>query len=180
MLQKIKTKIRDSRLERANILSAPSAFDNVLIGWIAPEVVRHQRGAAWKTIAILIFLMGTISAFLYDSWTFGMAIFACGAVYYIEHLEHPKDVEIKISDIGVKMGSKKYAYSKIKSFWIIYDPPYVATLNMRVMGHYPGIVTIQLHGQDPAELREFLISRIPELPGQNEALSDIFIRIFKI
>lgn len=180
MLTKIKTKIRNSRLERAKILNAPSAFDNALLSWIAPEVVRHQRGAAWKTIAILIFVLGSIFAFLYDSWTFGLAILACGTVYYLEHLEHPKEVEVKISEMGIKVGSRKYSYGKIKSFWIVYEPPYVATLNIRVIGHYPGIVNIQLDGQDPSEVREILISRIPELSGQSEALSDIFIRIFKI
>lgn len=180
MLQKIKTKIRDSRLNRAEILNAPSAFDDAVISWIAPEVVRHERGVLWKTVAGLTFLVGSIVAFLYDAWTFGLAIFACGVVYYIEHLEHPKDVEVKLSEIGVKYGSRKYSYNKIKSFWIIYEPPFVATLNLRVIGHYPGIVTIQLHGQDPAAVREYLISKVPELPGQSESLSDIFIRIFKI
>lgn len=180
MINKIKTKIKNARVARAQILNAPSAFDDVAITWIAPEVVRHERGTVWKTIAALLVVLGAIAAFMYSSWSFGLAILACAVAYFLEHLEHPKYVDVKISEIGIKAGTRAYPYSKIKSFWIIYEPPYVSTLNLRVVGQYPGNITIQLDGQDPAAVREYLMSKIPELPGQSESLSDIFIRIFKI
>ena len=64
--------------------------------------------------------------------TFSFAIIAFVVAYYFAHLEHPKDVEVKISNIGIKVGGRKYPYSRIKAFWLIYEPPYIKTLNIRV------------------------------------------------
>jgi len=109
-----------------------------------------------------------------------LAIIVFTAVYSLIHLEHPRNVQVKISEIGVKVGLKKYSYGKIKAFWIIYEPPFVQTLNLRVEGDFIGEITIQLAGQDPAQVREYLISKIPEMEGKSESFSDILVRLFKI
>ena len=63
---------------------------------------------------------------------------------------------------------------------MIYEPPFVQTLNLRVEGDFVGEITIQLAGQNPSEIREYLISKIPEMDGKSESLSDVFVRLFKI
>lgn len=191
MLHKIKTKYQQHKLKRAQkreekrrnrelIHSLPSAFDEAVISWIAPEAIRHERGTLWKIVMSLV-VIGTITfGILYNSWTFSLAIAAFVFAYYIVNLEHPKHLEVKISDIGIKIGNRKYPFSRIKAFWTIYEPPYTATLNIRTTGEITSDITIQLHGQSPSEIRRFLLDKIPELEGQSEKLSDIFLRLFKI
>ncbi|MBI5754105.1 hypothetical protein HZA40_03115 [Candidatus Peregrinibacteria bacterium] len=191
MFHKIKEKYHQHRLKKAQkreerkrqielIKNAPSAYDDAKISWIAPETIIHERGPIWK-IFMTIAVLAVIAWGIYSgAWTFSLAIGIFAVAYYIIHLEHPKAIEIKISDIGIKVGYRKYSYSQIKAFWIIYDPPYVQTLNIRVSGHIIDDITIQLYDQEPALIREFLMSKVPELEGQTEKLSDIFLRLFKI
>lgn len=191
MFTKIKTKIRNKiekhklsharRKEQLHIINnAPSEYDKAVISWIAPEMIRHERGIVWKITISLISAVLIAGGVVYNSWTFSLAIAAFIVVYYLMNLEHPKDVEIKLSGIGIKVGARKYPYSRIKSFWIIYEPPYVKTLNLRITGELVADITIQLNHQNPSEVRNFLMKNITELAGQSEKITDTFLRLFKI
>lgn len=184
MFHKIHHKYQQHKLKRRRqldlIRNAHSAFDEALIAWIAPETIRHERGPVWKIVMSIVVLALIGGGIYYGAWTFSLAIGAFVSAYYLIHLEHPKAIEIKISDIGIKIGYRKYTYSQIKAFWLIYDPPFVQTLNIRITGQYISDITIQLGDQSPATIREFLVTKIPELEGQSEKLSDILLRLFKI
>jgi hypothetical protein len=191
MLHKIKTKYQQHRLRKAQkkeerkrqidqIRNTPTAYDHAHISWIAPEAIIHERGPTWKIVTSLVVLGAIIWGIYTGAWTFSLVVAVFAVTYSLIHLQHPRAVEIKISDIGIKVGYRKYNYSQIKSFWLIYDPPYVQTLNIRVSGQIVDDITIQIRDQSPSEIREFLMTKIPELEGQTEKLSDIFLRLFKI
>lgn len=191
MLHKIKTKYQQHRLKKAQkreerkrqidqIRNTPSAYDDAHISWIAAEAIIHERGPVWKVVAGIVVFLSIIGGIYYGAWTFSLAVAAFAIAYSLIHLQHPRAVEIKISDIGIKVGYRKYAYSQVRAFWLLYDPPYVQNLNIRVSGQIVDDITIQLGNQSPAEVREFLMTKIPELEGQTEKLSDIFLRLFKI
>ncbi|MEK7126702.1 MAG: hypothetical protein AAB848_01210 [Patescibacteria group bacterium] len=191
MFTKIKTKIKDKikehklfsarRKEHLHMIhNAPSEYDKAVISWIAPEMIRHDRGIVWKILVSLISATIIAGGIVYNSWTFSLAVAAFIVVYYLMNLEHPKDVEIKLSEIGIKVGTRKYPFSRIRFFWIIYEHPYVKTLNLRIVGELVADITIQLNHQNSSEVRNFLIEHIPELEGQSEKITDIFLRLFKI
>jgi len=181
MIKRIKEKIKllSARRREMRIANIPSAYDNDIVSWVTPEYIRHERGLVWKIVMPIIVIASAIAGFYYDNWTFSVAIVALAIVYSLVHLEHPKNVEVKLSDIGIKVGTRVFPYGRIKSFWLIYEPPYVETLNFYAKGSLTEM-TIYLNGQDPSQIRDFLINKIPEIEGKTEALSDIFLRIFKI
>lgn len=184
MISKIKENFKKSRIKRVQIReyleALPTAYDEKVISWEAPERIKHKRGKFWKIFMSAAFISAATIAFVHNQWTFSMAIIAFAIVYYLINKEHTKDVEVSISNIGIKVGKRKYPFSKIKAFWIIYEPPLVKTLNIKVHNDLSGDISIQLNEQDPSEIREFLIERIPELEGKSEALSDILVRLFKL
>lgn len=184
MIKKIHTKIKARKVRKAQEKelrrSMPSAFDHAAIAWIAPEHHDHDRGKFWHVIMTGILLAAVITAFVHNAWTFSLALLAAGFAYYTGHKEKNEHLEVKISEIGIKVGDRKYSYNKIRSFWVHYDPPIAKTLNLKIADDLAGEVTIQLHGQNPAEVREFLIDKIPELSGKREAISDIFAKLFKL
>lgn len=185
MLKKIRHHYQKHKLKRARqreyIRNFPSAYDEAVIQWIAPESARYQRGPIWKTLVSLV-ILGTITwGIFHEAWTFSAAIAAFVLAYSLSHYrKEPKDVSIKISDIGIKIGSKKFSYTHVKAFWILYEPPYISTLNLRVVGDIVSDISIQLNGQNPSEIREFLIGKIPEMEGQHEKLSDLLLRLLKL
>lgn len=192
MLKKIKHHYQKHKLKKAQkkeekqrkmdyIRNFPSAYDDALISWNIPGTVQYHRGPIWKILAVL-FVFGTIVwGIFYDAWTFSAAIAAFVLAYGLTHYKkQPKDISISISDIGIRIGSKKFSYPHIRAFWIIYEPPYVQTLNLRVVGDIISDISIQLNGQNPAEIRELLLGKIPELEGQHEKLGDLLLRLLKL
>jgi len=191
MIHKIKNKIKEHRARRAlkkaqkrearqRVHEDPSAFDHAVISWTAPEYISHEKGLLWKVCAVTFLAVFAAFGFMENAWTFSAAIIVFGITYFIVHLEHPKRVEVKISPTGIKFGNRKYSYGQIKAFWIIYNPPHIKTLNIRVHGEILTDIAIQLDGQNPAVVREYLLSKIPEMEGKNESLSDAIFRLLKI
>jgi hypothetical protein len=191
MLSKLKEKYHQHKLHRAQkkeahqqmlheIKNTPTAYDNAVFSWIAPEYVMHDRGLTWKISMIALVVAVSALSLYFEEFLLATVVVVFAAVYALIHLQHPRNVEIKISEVGIKVGFKKYTFSRIKAFWFIYEPPFVETLNLRVDGSFSGEITIQLAGMDPSLVREFLINKIPELEGKTESFPDILIRLFKI
>jgi Ca2+-dependent lipid-binding protein len=180
MFQKLRQKQEEQKKLREQMQSQPSAFDDAIISWVAPESMKHERGKTWRMVmlgAVIVFAIGGI---IYNAITFSLAIITFAFVYYLLMMENPKDIEIKISNVGIKVGGRRYSYGEIKAFWIIYEPPHFKTLNLKIQNNINSDVVIQLNDQNPAEVRDFLIKRIPEMQGGKENFSEILARIFKI
>lgn len=184
MIKKLKDKFKQRKIrkakEREYLASQPSAFDNASISWTAPEHIKHHRGKIWKVIAGALLIAAIVTGIVHQAWTFSLAIGVFAVVYYLVNREPTKDVEISISDIGIKVGKRKYPFTRIKSFWIIYEPPYTKTLHVKVDGDLVVDISIQLNTQDPSVVREFLIEKIPEREGHNKSLTELFSRLLKI
>jgi hypothetical protein len=92
----------------------------------------------------------------------------------------PKNVKVILSEVGIKVGSRIYQYGRIRTFWIIYNPPFAKTLNIRVHNEFLVDIEIQLGDQDPTVIYEFLSRKLPELEGKTESLLRHFERLFKL
>jgi hypothetical protein len=155
-------------------------FHKEIISWEAPEYIQHEKGWKWFFIAGFSVIALMISSLLVGNWTLALALIALSVVYVWQHFFTPKHVKIIISGTGIKVGDKEYPYQNIDSFWIIYKPPHVKTLNLRSKSRFLPDISIQLNDQDPSEVREYLCSQIPELEGKEESFTDIIIRLCKL
>jgi len=181
MIKRIKEKLKLYHARRKERLAAEniSAYDDAVISWITPEYIRHEKGTVWKIAMPIIVIVSAAISYYYGNWTFALAIVIFALIYFLIHLEHPKHMEVKISELGIKVGTRVFPYGRIKSFWIIYEPPYVETFNFYVKGSLVEM-TIYLNNEDPSKIRDFLINKIPELEGKTESLTDVLLRLFKI
>lgn len=185
MIKKLKQKIQHRKVKKAQhreyLRNIPSSFDNAKLSWTTADYIKYEKGLFWKVSVIILFLAAISWGIVSKAWTFSLVMAVFAVVYYLMiHSDHPKAVTVTISDIGIKVGHRKYPYNQIKAFWVIYNPPYVKTLHIRVQNDIAVDIPIYLHNQDPAEIREFLIEKLPELEGHKESFSDILLRIFKI
>ncbi|MFH1218781.1 MAG: hypothetical protein V1679_02990 [Candidatus Peregrinibacteria bacterium] len=184
MIKKIKEKFNQRKIRRAvhreQVRSMPTEYDNHVITWQAPEFVKHQRGLLWKITAPLAVVIASVFGFIYNAWTFSLAIMAFALAYYVFEKEQPKIVNVLISEVGIKVGHRKYPFGRIKAFWITYDPPFTKTLHIRVENDIARDIMIHLHEQKSSEVRRFLIKRIPELEGKTPTLTEGLLRLFKL
>lgn len=156
-------------------------YDEAIFEWTAPEYVQHSKGKVWyivEAIIVALFILGTI---ITANYTMALAIVTFVAVYHYLHEKHPpKEIKIVISRMGIKVDDMVFPYTHIQAFWLMYHPPYMKTLNLRVSKRFYSDVVIQLNDEDPVEIRQFLCGQIPEWEGKTERFSDTVVRLLKL
>ena len=155
-------------------------FDESVIEWTAPEYIQHEKGIVWYLFAAVGLVLLCVYAIFTANWTLLVALVVIAGVYYWMHGFNPKNINVKISRVGIQVNDKRYPYQNIDSFWIIYKPPHIKTLNLKSNSRFLPDITIQLNDQDPSEVREYLASQIREQEGKEETFVDSLIRTLKL
>lgn len=157
-----------------------TAFDHPVIQWSAPEFQHYERGPLWFTIGGALVLVLVLYGIWSGSWTESIVFLLLASVYYLTHHEKPRQIDVILSEMGVKVGDKTYPFSAIKTFWILYHPPHVKKIGFRPVENWAHDVTISIEDQNPVELRNFLVTQIPEWEGKQETFTELLTRFFKL
>lgn len=101
-------------------------------------------------------------------------------VVFLELKKKPDLVPVIISPFGIRYGKLRFAYSNLKGFWVLHDPPYEDELHLKTSSRmYPELV-IPLARVDVTLLRNYLVTQIPEIEGQRKSLVEMLIRLLKL
>ncbi len=156
-------------------------FDKAVFSWIAPEYLQHPKTVRWWVIAAIVLLVAIIIEAVVSNWTMLAATVTFAAVYVFMHeFRPPKHTKINISELGIKMGHRKIPYAKIEFFWIIYNPPHVKRLCLRLKDHFISDLVIELEDQDPLAIRDYLETQLVELVNVHEGFTDVLLRLLKL
>jgi len=98
----------------------------------------------------------------------------------LTHNQEPKMIDIKIMPLGMKIDDQFYAWSQIRAFWIVYNPPFVRRLYLRLADKGGRQLKLELNEQNPVEVRQQLARELPEIEGGEEAMTDLFIRLLRL
>ena len=142
------------------------------MSWQAPEFVHYSKSAAWFAVLALV----GAALVLYALWqkdflTAVLFVLLFLTVFYFSR-KRPKTLTIKLAAHGVNFSGVHLPWQKIQTFWIVYDPPEVKTLNFETAAYFNRILTLQLGDADPLEIRAFLLAYLPEELDREEQLSD--------
>ena len=162
--------------------TSPEALsqDRILISWHAPEFIDHPRGPWWFAIAGLLTLGAVLYSLYTSSVTTALVFLLLAGVYFLTHNQAPRIIDIKVTELGIRVHETFYPYNTIRSFWLVYRPPFVQTLNLQTTKKtFPRLV-IQLNGQDPIPLHDVLSKKIPEVEGAEEGFVEATTRIFRL
>lgn len=157
-----------------------NTFNDHIISWEAPEFIQHEKSWLWFAVAAFAAVGFAIWAVLTGNWTLVVAIVVVAALYIWLHGQTPNHLEVKVSKTGIRIGNKEIPYQNMHSFWILYNPPHIKTLNIKSNSRIYPDLSIDLDEQDPAELRTFLCAHVKEDEGKEENFADIFIRLLKL
>lgn len=179
---KAEKKLHKALKKEARILAnrTDTEYDKPVLTWTAPEFIRYKKGWLWYVIFVLVFGGGTVLAYIYSSWSFALVLLAFAVAYLLLERRYPKRIKIIISEMGIKVGNSIYQYNRIRAFWIIYNPPLTKTLYIKVHNEFLVDIEIQLDGQSPVDVQEFLLRKIPELEGKEEGFLKHLTRLFRL
>ncbi|MBU0981485.1 hypothetical protein KKC94_02215 [Patescibacteria group bacterium] len=157
-----------------------NSFEQVWMKWYSPEFTRYERGPIWFFIAATIDAGLLAYAFYTHSWSMILVFALLPLLIVLEHRKKPKMLEVIISPYGIKFGSTKLAFSEIKRFWILHDPPYLNEIRLLTNRKTHPEIVIPLQNLDPSPIRTLLVTQIPEWEGKQESFLDLIIRILRL
>lgn len=161
--------------------SHPGAHHNhLLLEWHTPEYINHPKTKTWYMVAGIIMVSLIAYALYTNSATMAIVFIVLTGVYTLTHNRNPRIIYIKLTELGIYVDEIFHPYNTINSFWIVYHPPYVSTLNLKLGDRSGTHLSIQLNQQNPVEVREILSREIPEMEGQQENMMDILIRLLRL
>jgi hypothetical protein len=147
--------------------------------WDAPEFIEYKKNKSWHIGFILISAALLIFAFYSQSPITIIAFVLLIIVSYIFSNQKPRQARHSITSSGIIIGSVLYPYKNIKTFWILYDPPNVKTLNFETTAYLSNQVSIELGNQDPILVKFFLSRYLIEDLNRGESLTDTLSRTVK-
>ena len=91
------------------------------------------------------------------------------------------EVEFKIYEDGLVLGNRFYEWAELKSFRLVYKPPYVKRLYFDTKNNLTPEVSVNLEKENPLEIRKILKNYLKEdLEKEEEILFDKINRWLKI
>ncbi|MDP3993805.1 MAG: hypothetical protein U1C57_00770 [Candidatus Doudnabacteria bacterium] len=142
------------------------------ISWSAPEYQHYPKSLGWF---IFLFLAGaglTLYFLLQKDFLTSILFALLFIIIYFFSKAKPRTLHITLDRQGIKINNNRLPYSQIKKFWIVYDPPEVKILNFETLAYLNRYLTLQLESQDPVNIRQFLLSYLPEDLDGGEQFSD--------
>lgn len=150
--------------------------DNKIIEWQAPEFTEHEKNTSWHVIFTVIALLLIGYAVYIKSILSAITFVLLSILGWYFANKKPEIILYKLTSTGIVNSDTIIPYKNIKSFWIVYNPPLVKTLNFETTALLNRIVSIELGEQDPLKAREYLQNYITEDLDREESLTDIISR----
>lgn len=147
-------------------------YDNALLSWSSHLAQDFHRSSRWYMIAGALVGMLVIYSLFTGQWTFAAALTVFAGVYYYISVQETPTIQVKVSDIGIKVGSRVYPYTDLKTFWIEYNPPYFQNLHLISKNRFKPEISVQIHQINITELRTLLTRYLPEWTEKQSSLTD--------
>ena len=149
------------------------------ISWSAPEFVHYPKSKTWFGVFAVMGL-ALVGYFLTqkDFLTSSMFLLLFLMLMFVARAK-PRQIEVTLSGRGIKLNETIVPYQQIKSFWLVYEPDQVKTLNFETTAYLNRFLTVQLADQDPVAVREYLLDFLPEDLDREERVIDRISRTLK-
>lgn len=154
--------------------------DEVLLAWSAPEYPHHEKTSRWFIVALVIVGLLVIYGLMTDGWTFSVAMLVFAGTYYVTHRRAPPVVDVVVSRTGIKIGQHIFPYTQLKGFWVLFNPPSVHRLYIRVQGKFHPDIFVDIGESDPAEIATVLNKYLKEIKGMEEPFGDTVVRLLRL
>ena len=149
--------------------------------WTIQEYEHHQRGTWWYVLMLLLGIVLVVFGLVSGNFLFALIIILFGIILYLQSHQQAPQLPFRVTDLGVVIGSKFYAYTELEAFYIIYDPPRVKTLFFETKSAFRPLLRVPLLDANPLEVRSTLLGYLVEdVEKEEEPLSDQVARNWKI
>ncbi len=137
-------------------------YGKTILSWKFYEHNQRQRGKSWYVVNGLILLFFIVYAVSTANFLFAIIIFLFGLVVFLNTRRSPLEIEFRILEDGITIGSKFYEWMEMKNFHLVYRPPETKRLYFDLKNVLIPDVSVPLEKQNPLEVRKALKEYLEE------------------
>lgn len=139
-----------------------------------------NRGKLWYIITFSCVIGLAIWGFLTKQYGMSfIVLLLAGLTFYIEN-NSADDVEVIITDLGIKVWEGFYDYSKIKSFTFIYSGEHALIIRLKIAKKGIASLDLNIDNTIATELKTILPQFIDENEQEDLSFTDKLIRMLKL
>ncbi len=170
-----------------SVPSATSSFNpgKRLYHWKAYDYHPHDRGLIWHICFGLVVFGAAVWSWFYGGdlgWLSSFGIFLGAAVYFWIHKDGNEVHQIEFFEFGFMVdGRDFFPWDKVVGYWILFNETVsvIKFVQRSRMGEQE--LTLQLGDAQLTKLKQSLKKiEISELGNRNEAVLDLWLRVFKL
>ena len=152
-----------------------------LIKWHFPEFEQPERSVSWYIILFIIFASLLVYSIITLNFLFAIIVVMVVVILFLQQRKNPIELEIKITEAGIEVGEKFYAYKDLDKFFIIYEPPEISNLYIEFKSRLKPDLSIPLKKENPIKVRDILMDFLLEdVDKEEEPTSDFLTRWLKL
>jgi hypothetical protein len=152
------------------------ALQEPLLAFKSTSFVKYKKNKSWYIVLGVVAILLVLAGIWTGSSTFPIAVLVFALVYLSVNKEDPSNIDFAVSKIGIQVGTRFYAFTELRTFWIEYDPPYYQAIHFVHKNKYKEETTVQFHGVNPATIREVLVNFLPEWEERQKTLAEKLTR----
>lgn len=153
-------------------------MSNIIYSWKFND--NKNRWPIWYTTAISIVLWLTIWWFFTKQyWMSFIILLIAWLVYFVEN-NSEDTVEVFLSDLWIKIDDWFYDYSKIDSYWFIYEWENSVLLRLHLNAKWLKVIDIKVDNEITSDLKNILLEYINENPKSELTFSEKLINLLKL
>ena len=150
----------------------------MLYSWKFTDI--KERGQLWYIIVFSIIIWLVIWWFITKQyWMSFVIILLTGIIFYTEN-NSSDEINIKITELWIKIEMNFYDFSKIDSFTLIYEWENAVLLRLQLNKKWIKIIDLKIDNTVALKLKEILPNFIKENKKEDLSLIEKIIRILKI
>jgi hypothetical protein len=155
-----------------NLENTDQPQTNQQIAWTASEYVHHSKGALWLVGFIAIVALLLALAIWSQAWTFAVLIVVMGVAMGIIAFRKPHELHYTLSDDGLTIDDKAYAFSDFRAFGVVDDGALYSIMLIPIKRLAP-TVAVYFEEQDGEQIVDILGTYLP----MEEFHQDLFDRL---
>lgn len=164
------------------VIDENSFVGEVLHEWSVPEYEQHIRTIPWYVIMGIIGVALVAYAVLTGNFLFALILVLFSIIIFLQSHQAPIIIPFRITELGLVVNNRFYAFSELDKFYIIYNPQDEAKmLYVETHSITRPALRIPLMDMDPNDVRMTLREFLEEdLEKEEEPFSDMFARKWRI
>lgn len=153
-------------------------MEQLLYSWTFSDT--KNRGSLWYIITLSIVIGLAIWWFLTKQYGMSFIVLFLAGLYYFVENNADENVEVKVTELGIKIWTSFYDYTKISSYWFMYEWENALVLRLNLNSRGLKNIDLFVNNDIVSQLKEILPDFLEEQPKSDFSITDRIIKLLKL